>query len=241
MLRRGLSILLLSGMIQALWANPNLDIVREILNTPTPPKAYATPVAGTYEFAIGNDIFYLSEDGRYLIKGEMIDLHTRQNLAEARRQQNRLQRLQAINPDDMIVFPAMGSRRHVVYVFMDTDCPYCRMLQQDIQQYSQYGIEMRYLAFPRGGPNSPAYQRAISIWCAPDRVQAMVAAQEGYEVPVQKCATSVREQYATGLQVGVTDTPAMVLEDGTLVQGFMAAPNLAQFLGNHFGARQSLR
>ena len=237
MLQRKLSILLLFGMIQAVLASPNLDTVREILKTDSMPNISPTPVAGTYEFSVGNDIFYLSEDGRYLIKGEMIDLHTRQNLAEARRQQNRLQRLQYINPDDMIVFPARGERRHVVYVFMDTDCPYCRMVQQDIYQYSQYGIEMRYLAFPRGGLNSPGYQRAISIWCAEDRVGAMIAAQEGQEIPERKCPTSVREQYATGLQIGVTGAPAMVLEDGTLVQGFMAPPNLAQFLKNHFTRR----
>ncbi|MDO5090895.1 MAG: DsbC family protein [Cardiobacteriaceae bacterium] len=235
MLRHVLSLFLLLAASHAAVAEPNLDTVRDILRMEHAPSAHPTPVPGTYEFSVGNDIFYVSEDGRYLIKGEMIDLHTRQNLAEARRQQNRLQRLQHIPPDDMITFPARGERRHVVYVFMDTDCPYCRMVQQDIYQYSQQGIEMRFLAFPRGGLNSPGYQRAISIWCAEDRIGAMIAAQDGQPVPERKCPTSVREQYATGLQIGVTGTPAMVLEDGTLVQGFMAPPNLAQFLTNHFG------
>lgn len=227
--------------ITLLWpyaaANPNLDTVRDILQTEAAPQAYPTPIPGTYEFAIGNDIFYLSEDGRYLIKGEMIDLQTRENLAEARRQANRMQRIQAIDIKEMIVYPATDETRYVVYVFMDTDCPYCRMLQQDIDEYNRQGIEMRFLAFPRGGPNSPAYHRAISIWCAQDRHQAMAAAQEGYDIAQRACPNTVREQYATGLQMGVTGTPALVLEDGTLVQGFMAAPNLAQFLANHFSPR----
>lgn len=232
------------GGMAVLWThsalanhNPNLDTVRDILQVEVAPQAFPTPIPGTYEFAIGNDIFYLSEDGRYLIKGEMIDLQTRENLAEARRQENRLQRLQALGTKEMIVYPAQAETQHVVYVFMDTDCPYCRMLQQDISEYNHLGIEMRFLAFPRGGPNSPTFHRAISIWCAKDRSQAMAAALDGYEIPARTCPNTIREQYATGLQMGVTGTPALILEDGTLVQGYMAAPNLAQFLANHFGAK----
>lgn len=224
---------LLAGGQGIAVANPNLETVRNILQVETAPSAYPTPVSGVHEFAIGNDIFYLSEDGRYLIKGEMIDLHTRENLAEARRQVNRLEMLKKIDSDDLIVFPARGEKQHVVYVFIDTDCPYCRMLSEHMAEYNQMGIEMRLLAFPRNGPNSPTFHRAISIWCSKDRRQAMMAAQEGYDIPPQRCPNSIREQYGIGVQFGVTGTPAFVLENGTLVQGFMAPPNLAQFLAGH--------
>lgn len=214
-------------------ALPNLETVRALLDVETAPEAYPTPIPGTYEFALGNDIFYLSEDGRYLIKGEMIDLQTRENLAEARRQTNRLQRLQTIEVKETIIYKTNGKPRHTVYVFMDTDCPYCRMLLQHMDLYNELGIEMRLLAFPRSGPNSPAYHRAISVWCSKNRHQAMLAAQEGYELPPERCPNTVREQYATALQFGVTGTPAFILEDGTLVQGFMTPPNLSQFLESH--------
>lgn len=233
MLQRILATLGLLLASHAVAANPNLETVRGILQVETAPNAYPTPIPGTYEFAIGNDIFYLSEDGRYLIKGEMIDLQTRENLAEARRQANRLDILNNIDEQELIIFPAQGEPRYVVYVFVDTDCPYCRMLQQHMSEYNKLGIEMRYIAFPRGGPNSPNFHRAISIWCSKDRRQAMIAAQEGYDIPPQRCPNSIRDQYATGLQFGVTGTPAFVLQDGTLVQGFMAPPNLAQFLASH--------
>ena len=137
---------------------------------------------------------------------------------------------------DMIIFAPQSEAQYIVYVFMDTECPYCRMLQQHIDEYNDLGIEMRFLAFPRGGPNSPAFHRAISIWCSKDRQQAMIVAQEGYEIPPQRCPNTVREQYATALQFGVSGTPAFVLEDGTLVQGFMTPPNLARFLAKHAGS-----
>lgn len=234
MLQRLLATLgILLGCCLPAAADPNLDTVRDILQVETAPSAYPTPIPGTYEFAIGNDIFYLSEDGRYLIKGEMIDLQTRENLAEARRQANRLDILNGIDKKELITFPAQGETRYVVYAFVDTDCPYCRMLQQHMDEYNKLGIEMRFLAFPRSGPNSPTFHRAISIWCNKDRRQAMIAAQEGYEIPQQRCPNSIREQYTIGVNFGVTNTPAFVLGDGTLVQGFMAPPNLAQFLAKH--------
>ena len=237
MLQRVLTILgFLACCHAGAQTNPNLETIRDILQVETAPDTYPTPVPGTYEFALGNDIFYLSEDGRYLIKGEMIDLETRENLAETRRQSNRLRRLQSIDEKDMIIFAPQSEAQYIVYVFMDTECPYCRMLQQHIDEYNDLGIEMRFLAFPRGGPNSPAFHRAISIWCSKDRQQAMIVAQEGYEIPPQRCPNTVREQYATALQFGVSGTPAFVLEDGTLVQGFMTPPNLARFLAKHAGS-----
>ena len=39
------------------------------------------------------------------------------------------------------------------------------------------------------------------------------------------------EQYRLGGQVGVTGTPAILLEDGNMVRGYVPARNLAEGLG----------
>ena len=53
----------------------------------------------------------------------------------------------------MIVYPAKNEK-HVVTVFMDITCHYCHLLHQQLKEYNDLGIAVRYLAFPRAGMNN---------------------------------------------------------------------------------------
>ncbi|MGV3592523.1 MAG: thioredoxin fold domain-containing protein, partial [Gammaproteobacteria bacterium] len=147
-----------------------------------------------------------------------------------RRNDIRRERIAALDEKDMIVFAPEGERKATITVFTDVDCPYCRKLHAEIEALNAYGIAVRYLAFPRTGLNTETHAKMISTWCADDPKAMMTAATRGADVPPADCANPVASQYQLGREVGVTGTPALVFDDGTIMPGYVEADTLASFL-----------
>jgi thiol:disulfide interchange protein DsbC len=59
----------------------------------------------------------------------------------------------------------------------------------------------------------------------------MNRAKAGQKVPQKACDNPVLEQMQLGQQVGVRGTPAIVLENGRMIPGFVPAETLAKSLG----------
>ena len=97
-------------------------------------------------------------------------------------------------------------------------------------ELNDMGVTVRYLAFPRTGLNTETSAKMISTWCAEDRQAMFTAAKRGTDVPPADCDSPVEEQYQLGREVGVTGTPALVFDDGTIVPGYIPAATLAQYL-----------
>lgn len=194
-----------------------------------PDKIVESPIPGLYEMTMGGRIFYISTDGRYLLQGNLLDLETREDLTEAKLSQVKKAALAKVSKDKMVVFAPTSGTKHVITVFTDIDCGYCRKLHQDMDDYLKEGFEIRYLFFPRAGVGSPSYDKSVSVWCAQDRKQAMTDAKAGKELPKAQCDNPVREHMHLGEMMGVTGTPSMVLEDGRLIPGFVPAKNLSSY------------
>ena len=188
-----------------------------------------SPLAGISEVIIGSKLFYVSNDGKYLMQGSLIELATRTDLSEQRMQGIRLAVIKDIKKSDMIIFPAKDER-HVITVFTDIDCGYCRKLHSEIKSYNDLGITVQYLLFPRSGPDTPSYDKAVSVWCSKDRQQALTRAKAGETLATASCDNPVRAQYVIGQQMGVRGTPAILLEDGELLPGYVPAIKLADEL-----------
>jgi len=92
------------------------------------------------------------------------------------------------------------------------------------------GIEVRYLAFPREGLSSATHDKMVSVWCAKERQQAFTDAKAGKSVPEKKCDNPVKEHMELGEKMGVSGTPAIILENGELVPGFVPPKRLAAML-----------
>ena len=198
----------------------------------SPSEITPSPMSGVSEVLIGPRLFYISNDGRYLLQGSLIDLETRTDISEARRNSIRLDAINALGEQNMIVFPAKNSK-HTITVFTDIDCGYCRKLHDEIDQYNAKGITVRYLAFPRSGIGSPSYDKAVSVWCEKDRQAAMTRSKSGETLPKANCDNPVKEEYELGQMLGVNGTPALILEDGTLLPGYVPANKLARVLNQH--------
>ena len=186
-----------------------------------PEHIKSSPVDGWYTIQKGSLVAYISEDGRYLLQGDLIDLDTRVNLTEESRTDARRELLAAVPDDDTIIF-APENPKYTVSVFTDVDCAYCRRLHSQIDQYMANGIEIRYLLYPRGGPASPSWNTSEAVWCAKDRGEALTLAKLDKEFEAASCdASIVQHHYDLGQEVGLSGTPAIVLDDGELIGGYL--------------------
>ncbi len=192
-----------------------------------------SPVDGLYEVTTqGGQTIYVSSDARFFIPGDLYEAKPAGlvNLGESKRNTIRKDKIAALNEKDMIVYEAKGERKATLTVFTDVDCPYCRKLHAEVEALNDMGIAVRYLAFPRTGLNTETHFKMISTWCAPDRLAMMTSAKRGGEVPKADCENPVASQYQLGREVGVTGTPALVLEDGTMLPGYVPAATLGTYL-----------
>lgn len=166
---------------------------------------------------------YVTADGKYIIQGDVIRLGDKQlhNVSENLQASENKKHLAALKTEDLIVYPAKGETKHVIYVFTDSSCPYCHKLHEHLAEINAKGIEVRYIAWPRGEQFMPTMQ---AIWCSEDRKAAFDQAAQGLPVLAGECKNPVREQYQLGLNMGVNGTPAIYSVEGEYLGGYMT-PN----------------
>lgn len=188
---------------------------------------------GLYEIQGANgETVYTTGDGQYLLTGDLLKVTSRgiANVTKEAKASARHNAMVSFGKDGLVSYKA-DDEKAVIDVFTDIDCPYCRKLHDEVPKLNDYGITVNYYAYPRSGPGQPSFVKYVSVWCAEDQQSAMNAAKAGKTVPAATCENPVLEQYQLGQRVGVTGTPAIVLEDGTLVPGYVPAKNLAEGLG----------
>ncbi len=209
-------------------APPAVTAAIDALLPNTPPAwVKPAPMSGLWEVAVGSHVFYVSADGRYLLRGDILDTTTRENLTRPARNRARHDAVESLGEANMIVFEPRDPR-YTVTVFTDVECGYCQKLHNEMQSYLDAGIRVRYLAFPRAGIGSPTYQTMVSVWCAVDPRDAMTRAKTGREVEAKSCPNPVAEQYQAGQMLGVRGTPTIVLESGEVVPGYLPADRLRE-------------
>jgi len=185
-----------------------------------------SPVEGMLQVSMGADVFYISKDGKYGFQGDLVDLQTGANLSEQARVGARGAYLSGLGDDAGVMFRA-AEEKYVVTVFTDIDCPYCRKLHNEMAEYNERGISVRYMFFPRHGEGSPGWNKADAVWCSDSRQQAMTAAKSGENLAVEVCEGSpVGQHYQLGKDMGVTGTPAIFTEEGDLIVGYRSATDL---------------
>ena len=144
----------------------------------------ASKMVGVVEVITDQGLFYASADGNFLFHGKMYGLgESVSNLTEESLAQVRVDGMKKFS-DAMIVFPAKNEK-HVVTVFTDITCGYCRKMHDQMDDYNAKGITVRYLAYPRSGIKdrignySQGFKDLRSIWCHEDPEQALTKAKSG--------------------------------------------------------------
>jgi thiol:disulfide interchange protein DsbC len=189
----------------------------------------ASPIDGLYQVLTDRGVIYVTNDGSKIFHGTLYDLDNgMKNLTESALAGPRISMLKPFD-NDMLVYKAKNEK-HVVTVFTDVDCGYCRKLHSQMQGYNDLGITIRYLAFPRAGFPSANADEMQAVWCAKDPLQAMTDAKSGENVKAASCTTDIEKQYRLGMTFGINGTPALILKDGTLIPGYQEPKDLLRTL-----------
>lgn len=189
-----------------------------------------TPVAGVYEVRRGADIVYMSGDGQYVFTGDLYSVPTHNNLTEAHRRELRQKLIDSIPESQMVIF-SPPQPKYTVTVFTDVDCAYCRELHRQIAEYNRLGVRVRYIFYPRTGPNTESWHKAEQVWCSADRKAALTRAKLGQPLDAKPCgATPVAREYALGKAIGLEGTPGIVASNGAMVGGYLPPEMLVEEL-----------
>lgn len=218
------------ALAETVEIDPELMEVRQKVNAMfsaiSPEDVNPGPIDGWYTIHRGSIVAYVSADARYLLQGDMIDLIDNVNLSEMVRNDSRRDLMDGVADAEVITF-SPADVKYSIDVFTDVDCTYCRRLHNQIDEYMAYGIEVRYLMYPRNGPSSPAWETAEEVWCSEDRNGALTAAKADRKFASKNCdASMVNNHYNLGQEVGLTGTPAIILDDGSLISGYLPPDQL---------------
>ncbi|HHF6614300.1 TPA: bifunctional protein-disulfide isomerase/oxidoreductase DsbC [Haemophilus influenzae] len=186
----------------------------------------SSPISGIKTAVTDQGILYVSEDGKYLFEGKLYEL-TNNGLVDVAGK-ILVDKLNSYK-DEMIVYPAKNEK-HVVTVFMDITCHYCHLLHQQLKEYNDLGITVRYLAFPRAGMNNQTAKQMEAIWTAKDPVFALNEAEKGNLPKEVKTPNIVKKHYELGIQFGVRGTPSIVTSTGELIGGYLKPADLLRAL-----------
>jgi thiol:disulfide interchange protein DsbC len=217
----------------SLFAGPE-DSIREALGRVIPnikiDSIKPAPVKGLYEVLVGTQMMYVTGDGRYYFDGRIVDLVNREDVTEPRLSGARKKLVDGVGENEMVIFEPSTKPTHTVTVFTDVECGYCRKLHSQIAEYGKEGIRVRYLFYPRAGKGSPAYQEAVSVWCAgaeDARRTALTAVKAGQTIAEKTCTNPVDQHMAVGEELGLRGTPAIVTETGEMIPGYVPPKQLA--------------
>ena len=199
------------------------------------------PMPGYYQVIASGQLVYVSADGKFMMNGDLVDLSTKKSLGDAGWAAFRKAALDKVPAAQRIVF-APPHPKYTVTVFTDVNCGYCRALHQNIEAINKEGIAVEYLAWPRQGvtgddgrPTS-IYTEMVSVWCAADPKVAFTNAKEGKAPKPATCANPVKDEFDLGLRLGVSGTPAILAEDGTMIGGYMTPEDLLKAVKKHSGS-----
>lgn len=194
-----------------------------------------TDVSGLYQILF-KDVkpIYVMADGRHFFTGDLMAVSKGKfvNVTRSEKDDLRKATLAELSKGDMITFHPKGAVKAKIYVFVDVDCGYCRKLHQEIDAINALGVEVNYLAYPRAGFGSMSYEKIVTAWCSENRSVAITKLLEGEQLPKLTCAGDpVSKHYELGGKLGITGTPAIMLESGKLIPGYIPADGLAEELG----------
>jgi thiol:disulfide interchange protein DsbC len=194
-----------------------------------PANIHDGPFNGLYEVAVDMNVTYVTTDGRYMLRGDIIDLQTQASVTQARLATTRAEWLEKVDTATEIIFPAAsGAPKYTIYVFTDVDCGYCRQFHREIAAANQLGVEVRYLSYPRTGPNTDSWHKAEAVWCSDDRSAALTNAKLGAAVTLKNgcTTTAVGEHYTLGQRLHLEGTPAVYTAAGQDVGGYLPPAEL---------------
>ncbi|MEO7326482.1 MAG: DsbC family protein [Dokdonella sp.] len=177
--------------------------------------AAPSALAGFIESRVDGGVVYVSQDGRYVISGSVRDTRSGEDLTAKVLDAARAAAIAALDSRARIVFAPEHPRASVT-VFTDLDCPFCRRFQEQVGELNRLGIAVTYLPFPLN-IHADADRKAQAVWCAQDPPAAFQAAMAGIDPGTGTCPNLVAASRALAETLGLSGTPTVIAQDGSVV------------------------
>lgn len=184
-----------------------------------------SPFFGLYEVFTGDQMAYTDAKVTYIMVGTVIDPASRTNLTE-----ERIQALKAINvadlPLDQAIKVVRGKGERKMIVFSDADCPFCKRLENTLQDMDN--VTAYILLYPIDQLHPDAARKSKMIWCSADRPKAWLDYMLKGNLPANdgNCDTPLPQLQALAQKYRVVATPTMVFMDGRVVPGALPKERL---------------
>lgn len=230
------SIFLLSAT-SVFSADNGVDILKKALaeRMPGVPISQITesPVPGLYEVIAGAQVVYMDQNARYMLDGDLVDLASRKNYTEQAKSKIRMTAINTLGEDNMLIYTPKKVD-HTITVVTDIDCPYCRRLHSEMDQYMASNVKVRYIFMPLKGQSD--FENTVSVWCAEDKNNALDLAKSGVEIEAMKCDNPIKAHLALAREIGIRGTPAIILESGEMLPGYVPAAKLVSEINKQSAA-----
>jgi len=187
-----------------------------------------TPWPGVFEVVMGTNLAYVDHSGQYFLFGHFYDMKAQRDLTAERKDQ-----LARIDFDTLPLADAIkevrGNGARVLAVFSDPDCPYCQKLESDLRDLSN--VTIYTFLMPLVSLHPAAHTKAVSVWCAKDRIVAWHATMlRGESIPQADCPHPVDRNVALGERLGINGTPTLIAADGRMLPGAASKDQIEAWL-----------
>jgi len=189
-----------------------------------------SPIPGIYEVDTATDIVYADASGEYIFSGSIMATKTRENLTALRTDERNSIDFATL-PLDLAIKNVKGDGSRVLAVFSDPHCPYCKKLENELEQMDNTTVYT--FLFPIEQLHPGATQDAHGLWCSADRPGAWkkwMLTQVSPEAKKGCTEDPVATIQALGEKLKINSTPTVFLSNGRRVTGALPAAELEQRL-----------
>ncbi|MDI9335607.1 MAG: DsbC family protein [Gammaproteobacteria bacterium] len=178
------------------------------------------------------EVYYVDASAKYMVRGDLYEVATKHNLTEERRSQ-----LLKVNWDSFPLGQAIkivqGSGTRKLIVFSDPRCPYCKQLEQELQQLGDLTVYV--FVVPMLGPES--HKLAKKVVCAKDSGKFWLdmmlgksALLEPEQIPLCDAGVLIEKNVRLARKLNIKGVPVLFFPDGTRSKGLMRAIEIDKIL-----------
>ena len=191
-------------------------------------RVQTSEIPAVYEVTMGKNSAYTDATGRYFVFGHLYDMKTQRDLtAERMEKQQRIDFSQLPLGDAIKTVRGKGER--MLAVFSDPDCPYCKRLEAELDKLDN--VTLYIFPYPLEGLHPEAVDKAVAVWCAPDRASAWADLMKTGKVPAKRdCENPIQRNIQLAQRLGINGTPTMVSADGRMLPGAAPGDRIEQWL-----------
>ena len=180
-----------------------------------------------------NQILYVSNDFKYVFAGDVISLDNGNPSSLNELYQAKLvKQVMSLLEDTRTINFTAENEKHLIKVFTDISCGYCRLLHSQIDDYLALGISIEYYGFPRDGLQTQVFEDMQSAWCSDDPKLSITKLKAGDDVEKKTCQNPIQMHYEYGQLLGITGTPSIFLSNGQKLSGYIPASELIKIIEN---------